>query len=179
MDKRRQKWAWADSILMGSLAMLGIYIGHKLYGSFADEPKPEYKAPVAVHAGPPKAEKPAPKIVDETPLLYRTIKAKVTAYCPCTGCCGPNARGITGSGDAVAPYDGVAAATDAVKYRTKIDIFLPDGTVLKKEVDDTGGDMRKAWKEGKYHFDVRVPSHEQAKKFGVYHDAEVRIYDKK
>src|SRR3954463_12861034 len=28
---------------------------------------------------------------------YRTVKMLVTAYCPCTKCCGPNAQGITAS----------------------------------------------------------------------------------
>ena len=28
---------------------------------------------------------------------YRTIRMEVTAYCPCTKCCGENAEGITAS----------------------------------------------------------------------------------
>src|SRR5262245_58460848 len=36
---------------------------------------------------------------------YRTIRMEVTAYCPCTKCCGENAEGITASGHTVA-YNG-------------------------------------------------------------------------
>src|SRR4051794_19478767 len=32
---------------------------------------------------------------------YRTIRMEVTAYCPCTKCCGENAEGITASGHTV------------------------------------------------------------------------------
>jgi 3D (Asp-Asp-Asp) domain-containing protein len=183
--KRKQKFGWADAFLMGSLAALGAYFFYRAAESDADyydRPPRAAEVQPAAYDNVPKneaiLEKPEPAKGEPK---YRTVKAKVTAYCPCTGCCGPNAKGITGSGDPVDPYDGVAAAVDrngreGLPYRTMVEICLPGGTVLRKEVDDTGGAMRQSWKKGVYHFDVRMASHEEAKKFGVHESAEVRIY---
>jgi 3D (Asp-Asp-Asp) domain-containing protein len=85
----------------------------------------------------------------------------VTAYCPCTECCGPNARGITASGRPVSANGGrfVAADTD-----------LPFGTLLlipgyndgrPTEVLDRGGAIKGN------RLDVYFPTHEEAKRWGV------------
>ena len=87
----------------------------------------------------------------------------VTAYCPCKKCCGKRANGITSIGDNAYQCDGVAADPRAIPYRTKLK--LPYAGV--KEVDDTGGDMRKSWKKGIYHIDLRFKEHQDALDWGV------------
>ena len=85
----------------------------------------------------------------------------VTAYCPCTECCGPQARGITASGRPVSANGGrfVAAARD-----------IPFGTLLiipgyndgrPAEVLDRGGAIKGD------RLDVYFPTHEEARQWGV------------
>ena len=93
---------------------------------------------------------------------YRIIRMKVTAYCPCKKCCGKFANGKTATGkNAYLP--GVAADPKLLPYGTKLEI---PGVGIRI-VDDTGGAMRAAGKKGIYHIDVRMETHQEAKKFGV------------
>jgi len=96
----------------------------------------------------------------------RLIKMKVTAYCLCEKCCGKWAHQkvrVTSIGDNAKIYDGVAADPKLLPYRTRLKI--PEIGI--KEVDDTGGGMRQSAKFGIYHLDVRMNSHEKARKWGV------------
>jgi len=98
----------------------------------------------------------------------RTILMKVTAYCLCRKCCGkwaliPREKRKTAAGDNPFIFDGVAAAPKLLPYRTKLRI----PGVGVKEVDDTGGAMRKSAKGGVYHVDIRMESHKQALEWGV------------
>lgn len=89
---------------------------------------------------------------------------KVMAYCPCKKCCGQSARGLTSTGkDATKPPFGAAADPKILPYGTKIEI---PGVGIR-EVDDTGGAMRKNAKKGIYHIDVRFATHQEALEFGV------------
>lgn len=89
---------------------------------------------------------------------------KVTAYCICSICCGKWAQyAKTSTGDDAKICDGVAADPKLIAYRTKLEI---PGIGIR-EVDDTGGGMRQSAKKGIYHIDVRMPSHQQALKWGV------------
>lgn len=92
----------------------------------------------------------------------KTVEMLVTAYCPCEICCGKSADGQTSLGDDAYICDGVAAAPKAIPYRTQLRI---PGVGIK-EVDDTGGAMRKSWRKGVYHIDLRFPSHLEALKWG-------------
>lgn len=90
----------------------------------------------------------------------RTITMQVTAYCPCTKCCGPKAQGITASGKDITYNNGrfVAADTKNLPFGTKL--IIPgyhNGTV---EVIDRGG----AIKGDK--LDVFFPTHAEALKWG-------------
>jgi 3D (Asp-Asp-Asp) domain-containing protein len=85
----------------------------------------------------------------------------VTAYCPCTECCGPNAQGITASGRPVSANGGKFVAADR---------DLPFGTMLlipgyndgrPTEVLDRGGAIKGD------RLDAYFPTHEQAKQWGV------------
>lgn len=85
----------------------------------------------------------------------------VTAYCPCTICCGPSARGVTASGRPVGANGGRFVAADR---------SLPFGTMLvipgyndsrPIEVLDRGGAIRGD------RLDVFFPTHHEAKRWGV------------
>jgi len=85
----------------------------------------------------------------------------VTAYCPCTECCGTNAQGITASGRPVSANGGkfVAADTD-LSFGTLL--LIPgynDGRPT--EVLDRGGAIKGN------RLDVYFPTHEEAKQWGV------------
>jgi 3D (Asp-Asp-Asp) domain-containing protein len=91
----------------------------------------------------------------------RVMKMEVTAYCPCTKCCGPKAQGITASGKRVS-YNGgrfVAADTRLLKFHTKLIIpgYADNQPV---PVIDRGG----AIKGNK--LDVYFPSHQTARQWG-------------
>ena len=93
----------------------------------------------------------------------RTIRMKVTAYCPCRKCCGKYADGITANGKNARETVGVAADPKLLPYGTKLEI----PGIGTRVVDDTGGAMRLAAKEDVYHIDVRMWSHQAARRFGV------------
>lgn len=91
----------------------------------------------------------------------RTLLMEVTAYCPCTRCCGPNAQGITASGRRV-DYNGgkfVAADTSILPFGTRVSIpGYHDGEIV--EVIDRGG----AIKGNK--LDVYFDCHQVARQWG-------------
>lgn len=93
----------------------------------------------------------------------RIIRMKVTAYCPCEKCCGPEAIGLTSTGKDAYKDQGVAADPILLSYGTKLRI--PDIGILT--VDDTGKAMRDDRKKRICHIDVRFPTHKEALKFGV------------
>lgn len=112
------------------------------------------------------AETPKPEAVkmEVAKPATQIVKMKVTAYCLCSECCGKWSGGNkTSTGDKATVYDGVAADPKLLPYRTQLNI---PGIGIK-EVDDTGGGMRQSAKQGIYHIDVRMPSHSEARKWGV------------
>ena len=89
------------------------------------------------------------------------IMMQVTAYCPCTRCCGSHAQGLTASGKPISFNGGhfVAADTRLFKFGTKLQIpGYADGQAV--EVVDKGGAIKGN------HLDVFFPTHEQAKAWG-------------
>ncbi len=103
-------------------------------------------------------------VAPETTTLIarpRTIEMEVTAYCPCTKCCGKNAQGITASGKRVSYNNGkfVAADTKVLPFGKKLLIpgYASDAPV---EVIDRGG----AIKGNK--LDVYFSTHKEALKWG-------------
>lgn len=144
------------------------------FGVFSDEIITSKFTRVEIVGGPvdhpEKIIPPCPKL--ETEEVGQTIQMKVTAYCLCEICCGKwscpeSTEGAsirkTSIGDNARIYDGVAADPKLLPYRTKLDI---PGIGIK-EVDDTGGGMRQSARKGIYHIDVRMPSHSEARRFGV------------
>jgi 3D (Asp-Asp-Asp) domain-containing protein len=91
----------------------------------------------------------------------RVIHMEVTAYCPCTLCCGPNAQGITACGKPVTHNHGRFVAADTAFFNFGTSLSIPGyygGQDVK--VLDRGG----AIKGNK--LDVFFPTHERAKKWG-------------
>ena len=129
-----------------------------LFAAYADEPRVEVVAAdeflasddaLDVVAAPPALATPA--------RATRVMRMEVTAYCPCTKCCGSNAQGITASGKLV-DYNGgkfVAADTRVLPFGKKLVIpGYADGAPV--EVIDRGG----AIKGNK--LDLYFPSHAEA-----------------
>jgi 3D (Asp-Asp-Asp) domain-containing protein len=97
---------------------------------------------------------------DRTIRHSRVRLMEITAYCPCSKCCGPNAQGITASGKHVSYNHGkfVAADTSILPFGTRL--LIPGYAAEPVEVIDRGG----AIKGNK--LDVFFPTHEQALKWG-------------
>ena len=92
--------------------------------------------------------------------IRRTLRMEVTAYCPCKKCCGPEARGVTASGETIA-YNGgkfVAADTDLLPFGTHI--VIPGYDAREVEVVDRGSAIK-----GRK-VDVFYPTHQQALDWG-------------
>jgi 3D (Asp-Asp-Asp) domain-containing protein len=86
---------------------------------------------------------------------------KVTSYCSCKQCCGPNAKGITASGKKV--KQGMIAC-NWLPFGTKVSIEgLGTFTVEDRGAKSLFGSKKKHIK----HIDVYLASHRDARKFGV------------
>ena len=95
----------------------------------------------------------------------------VTAYCPCPKCCEADSDGITSIGKS-AFTKGIAAAPKALPYGTQVYV-RGFGTY---KVDDTGGAMRRAWRDHReIHIDLRMGSHQEAKNWGRKHNVPIYI----
>jgi len=89
----------------------------------------------------------------------RIVKMLVTAYCPCSKCCGENAAGITASGKLVDYNDGHFVAADpSLHFGTKV--IIPGYASSSVEVVDRGGAIKGN------HIDVFFPTHEEALQWG-------------
>lgn len=89
------------------------------------------------------------------------MRMEVTAYCPCTKCCGPRAQGITASGKLVDHNGGkfVAADTRILPFGKKLSIpgYADNAPV---EVIDRGGAIKG------HKLDLYFPTHEAALVWG-------------
>ncbi|MBP5233275.1 MAG: 3D domain-containing protein, partial [Planctomycetes bacterium] len=104
---------------------------------------------------------------------YREMWATVTAYCPCSRCCGAGARGRTSLGGS-AWLPGIAADPRALPYGTTV--YVPG--YGEQTVDDTGGAMRNSWRNhGRLHLDIRMKTHHEARQWGR-RTMKVRVYGK-
>ena len=96
----------------------------------------------------------------EPPVETRTpaeaISANVSAYCPCSRCCGKYSDGITANGYRIQPGDKFCAADKRFPFGTVLDI----PGYGKVPVLDRGG----AIKGNK--LDVYFPTHQEALNFG-------------
>jgi len=113
------------------------------------------------------AEKPAitapveePISTAEEPVVWQTIRMRVTAYCPCEKCCGPDSPGVTASGHKIQSGDVFVAADKRYPFGTKMIVpgYNDDQPV---EVLDRGGAIKGD------RIDVFFPTHEEALEWGV------------
>ena len=102
----------------------------------------------------------------EPPAGYRywgTVVAKVTAYEPSATSCSFSADGKTSTLRNAWRMDGCAVAPEAVPYGTLV--WIPG--VGWRMADDTGGAMKRSWKKGVYHIDVRMGTVSQCRRWGT------------
>jgi len=99
---------------------------------------------------------------------WKTIQMRVTAYCPCSHCCGEWADGMTANGHVIEPGDCFAAADRRFAFGTEMVIEGYNGGKTI-EVLDRGG----AIKGDK--LDVFFHTHQEALEWGVrYIDVKVK-----
>jgi 3D (Asp-Asp-Asp) domain-containing protein len=102
-------------------------------------------------------------------VKWRTIRMRVTAYCPCPKCCGQFSDGITASGHKINQEDRFVAADKNFTFQTEM--LIPGYNSDKPvKVLDRGGAI-----QGN-RLDVFFNTHEDALAWGVqYLDVKVRL----
>ena len=88
------------------------------------------------------------------------VDAVVTAYCPCSKCCGKYADGVTSAGKD-ANTRGCAVDPKMIPYGS--DVVIGEKAW---RADDTGGAMRQSGRKGVYHIDLRMATHAEALQWG-------------
>lgn len=84
----------------------------------------------------------------------------LTAYCPCTRCCGKD-DGITATGTLAAEGRTIAVDPRVIPYGTHVLLIFPDGTQREYIAEDCGGGVNGS------RVDVFFSDHETARVFGV------------
>lgn len=98
---------------------------------------------------------------------WETVHMRVTAYCPCTKCCGEYAQGITASGYKIGEGDHLVAADKRYVFGTRM-IIPGYGSSEPVEVLDRGGAIVGD------KLDVFFATHQEALEWGVrYLDVKV------
>jgi 3D (Asp-Asp-Asp) domain-containing protein len=101
---------------------------------------------------------------------WRTVRMRVTGYCPCSKCCGQYSDGITASGHKIKPGDTFVAADKRYSFGTEMVISgYSNGRPVK--VLDRGGAIRGNRLDAFFH------SHQEALQWGVRH-IDVRVRNK-
>lgn len=85
----------------------------------------------------------------------------LTAYCPCSRCCGKWANGITSTGTTATEGRTIAVDPAVIPYGSTVTIYFADGTSHTYTAEDCGG----AIKENR--IDVFFDNHQTALQFGV------------
>ena len=99
---------------------------------------------------------------------WRTMRMRVTAYCPCSKCCGQYSDGVTACGHKIRPGDTFVAADKRYSFGTEM-VITGYGNGQPVKVLDRGG----AIKGNK--LDLFFGTHKEALKWGVkYLDVKVR-----
>lgn len=99
---------------------------------------------------------------------WRTVRMRVTGYCPCSKCCGEFADGITANGHKIRPGDTFVAADKRYSFGTEMIIEGYNNSQTVK-VLDRGGAIRGNKLDAFFH------THQAALEWGVRHiDVKVR-----
>jgi 3D (Asp-Asp-Asp) domain-containing protein len=100
---------------------------------------------------------------------WRTVRMRVTGYCPCSKCCGDSADGITANGHRIQPGDTFVAADRRYAFGTEMVIPGYSSSEVVK-VLDRGGAIRGDKLDAFFH------THQAALEWGVkYLDVQVRV----
>ena len=121
----------------------------------------EYEAVTVEEA--PAAYDPAWDIPASEPAVCDDVflgEYTLTAYCPCTRCCGKN-DGITATGTLAAEGRTIAVDPRVIPYGTHVLLIFPDGTQREYVAEDCGSGVNGN------HIDVFFTDHETARIFGV------------
>jgi len=113
------------------------------------------------------------KNIEVAPPGYKyvkTVRAHLTGYCPCSKCCGRHANGRTSINKNAWVMNGCAVDKRAIPYGWMV--YIPGKGF--RESDDTGSAMRRSWRRGIYHIDVRFRYHHEARRFNKWMN--VKIY---
>ena len=105
----------------------------------------------------------------ETSNKWRTVRMKVTGYCPCSTCCGEYSDGITANGHKIQPGDTFVAADKRYSFGTEMVIEgYSNGQTIK--VLDRGGAIRGNKLDAFFH------THQEALEWGV-RNIDVKVRD--
>ena len=85
---------------------------------------------------------------------------ELTAYCPCSRCCGKN-DGITATGTVATEGRTVAVDPSVIPYGTTIEVIYPDGSRARYVAEDCGGAIKAQ------RLDVFFADHQTAREYGV------------
>ena len=91
---------------------------------------------------------------------WQSVQMKVTAYCPCSKCCGSSADGITASNHRIEAGDTFAAADRNYPFGTEMIIPGYNNNQPVKVLDRGSAIYGN-------HIDVFFPTHQQARQWGV------------
>ena len=163
--KENQIWDWIESILYFiSVFVIGfcvhiwwveIHTGNQKIEIVRNSPRSSGGIQsVASAVNPPES-------------YFTTEKFRVTAYCPCSLCCGKFADNVTSCGYIIRPGDKFIAAPPEYDFNTIM--FVPGYADKPVKVRDRGGAIK-----GKK-LDVYFGTHQEALNWGVKY-LEVKIY---
>ncbi|MHC4156990.1 MAG: 3D domain-containing protein [Planctomycetota bacterium] len=104
----------------------------------------------------------------QTAPKYETVQMRVTAYCPCSKCCGQYSDGQTANGHKIRPGDTFVAADGRYTFGTQM--LVPGYSSSQPvKVLDRGGAIRGE------RLDVFFHTHQEALNWGVQY-LQVRVY---
>jgi len=120
-------------------------------------------------ASPAQADTPAIVEKPEAKDHWQVVRMRVTAYCPCSQCCGAFSDGITANNHRIQPGDTFVAADKSYRFGTEM--VIPGynaGQPVK--VMDRGGAIKGN------HLDLFFHTHQEALEWGIKHlDVLVKI----
>ena len=96
----------------------------------------------------------------EQVAIAPVIEDKLTAYCPCSACCGKN-DGITATGTVATEGRTVAVDPNVIPYGTTIEVIYPDGSRARYVAEDCGGAIKAQ------RLDVFFADHQTAREYGI------------
>lgn len=179
-------------LMLGATAWMGLCAGalvliHYISGSPTERPVMPLSNPVLmsmdkeidvilqpgekVRAQNPRPSLESAAITDQEQEIseWKTVRMKVTAYCPCSLCCGDSSDGITASGHVIESGDCFAAADAGMPFGTELIIPGYNGDNPVKVMDRGSAIYGEK-------LDIFFTTHWRAKQWGVrYLEVKVKM----